>query len=121
MPAITAREQRDFVTIGVNGAGTEGLSLLLHCLVLGHVVVLRVEDKAALGEALGQVVQLLFAEVQRGAMAAAAMQKLQGSVRGTFTWTHFDQIDLLLDTLAGSLGEKQKFYRVLESHIPTAP
>jgi 3-hydroxyacyl-CoA dehydrogenase / enoyl-CoA hydratase / 3-hydroxybutyryl-CoA epimerase len=79
---------------------------------------LRVEKKEELGEALGQIVQLLFAEVQRGAMSTTTMQKLQGNIRGTFTWTHFDKIDLLLDTLPGSLEEKRSFYHQMEGQIP---
>jgi len=118
LPAI-AHETRVFHSIGINGAGTAGLSLLVHCLVKGYTVVVRVENKDELGDALGQVMQLLFAEVQRGTMSLAAMQKLQGKIRGTYTWTHFDKLDMLLDTLPGSLEEKQQFYRSLEPRIPT--
>jgi 3-hydroxyacyl-CoA dehydrogenase/enoyl-CoA hydratase/3-hydroxybutyryl-CoA epimerase len=115
---ITSGEKQDFVTIGVNGAGTEGLSLLLHSLMKGHPVVLRVGKKEELGDALGQILQLLFAEVQRGTMSLETMQKLQSNISGTITWTNFDQINLLLDTVPTPLEEAQSFYRLAEAELP---
>jgi 3-hydroxyacyl-CoA dehydrogenase/enoyl-CoA hydratase/3-hydroxybutyryl-CoA epimerase len=82
--------------------------------------VLRAEDETALGAGLTQVVQLLQAEVQRGAMTPAVFQKLLGSIRGTYTWTNFERLDILLDTLDSSLDAAREFYQDAERRMPAA-
>ncbi len=117
-PATAAGGKPRIQTIGINGSGMAGLALLLHSITKGYEVVLRAEDEAALGAALTQVIHLLQAEVQSGDLTAAQFQKILGAIRGTYTWTHFDKLDMLLDTTAGSLTEKQEFYRDAEKEIP---
>ena len=107
-----------FHSIGIIGSDPVALSLLLHCVTKGHEVVLRGADEAALGTALAQIIQLLQAEVQRGAMPQIKMQKTLGAIRGTYTWTHFDKVDLVLDTTPGSLEQKQTIYREVEDEVP---
>ena len=38
-------------------------------------------------------------------------QKLLGLIRGTYTWTNFDKLDLVVDTTDGVLADKQNLYR----------
>jgi 3-hydroxyacyl-CoA dehydrogenase / enoyl-CoA hydratase / 3-hydroxybutyryl-CoA epimerase len=117
-PAISASGKPRIQTIGINGSGMAGLALLLHSITKGYDVVLRAEDETALGAALTQVIQLLQAEVESGDMTTGQFQKNLGAIRGTYTWTHFDKLDMLLDTTAGSLAEKKDFYQEAEAEIP---
>ena len=67
-----------------------------------------------------QVSQLLEKEVQRGNMTQRQRAKILGGFRGTYTWTHFDKLDLILDAAAGPLAQKQQFYQEMEKHAPAA-
>src|SRR5262249_9677227 len=55
---------------------------------------------------------------QRGALTEAQLQKALSSVRGTFTWNHFDKLQLVLDTTDAELTAKQQLYRDFEEHAP---
>lgn len=103
--------------IGVIGEGTAALSLLLHSVTKGYEMVVRSGDEDALGTALSRVIQLLHAEVQRGGMTQEQFQNNLGAIRGTYTWTHFDSVDLVLDTEPGRLEGKQAFYAEIERHV----
>ena len=46
------------------------------------------------------------------------MQKLQSNISGTITFTNFDQINLLLDTVPASLVEGPRSYRLAEAELP---
>ena len=102
----------------INGDGGRIVVALLPLVTKGYEVVLRAENELALGGALSQIVQLLQAEVQRGGMTAAQFQKMLAAIRGTYTWTHFDKLDMLLDTTPGSLDEKRTFFREVEEQVP---
>jgi 3-hydroxyacyl-CoA dehydrogenase/enoyl-CoA hydratase/3-hydroxybutyryl-CoA epimerase len=104
--------------IGVIGTDTAAISLLLHSVTKGYEIALRGADQESLGSALAQVIQLLSAEVKRGTMTSEQLQTHLGSIRGTYTWTHFDTLDLVLDTTPGTLADKQALYRELEQQIP---
>lgn len=117
-PGIATSEKTRIRHVGVVGGGVAGLSAIIHSVTRGYDVVLRAEDEMALGAGLTQTVQLLQREVQEGKMELERFQKLMGAIRGTYTWTHFDKLDLVVDTAAGSLEEKRRFYRDLETHIP---
>jgi 3-hydroxyacyl-CoA dehydrogenase len=117
-PSIAHAGKTRIRTVGVIGSGTAALALLLQCIINGHEVVLRAENEMALGAGLTQIVQLLQAEVQRGAMTPQHLTKTLGAVRGTFTWTHFDKLHLILDTTGGPLAEKQRFYQAMEQQVP---
>ncbi len=117
----TKREGRPGVCVGVIGSGLAALSLLLHSITRGYDVVLRAENEMALATALAQIVQLLQVEVQSGGMEIEHYHKILASIRGTYTWTHFDKLDLVIDTTDGTLADKQAFYTDIEKHIrPTA-
>lgn len=104
--------------IGINGAGVLGLSLLLHGVNKGYEIVLRTQDDVALGAALTQIVHLLQDEVNRGTMSQMQYQKSLSAIRGTYTWTHFDKLDLVVDTdEQASLGDRLAFFQELEKHI----
>ncbi len=107
-------------TIGILGGGLAGLSLLLHSVTQGYDVVLRTENEQTLGAALAQIVQLLQVEVKNGEMSPGQFQRILGSIRGTYTWTHFANLDILVDTTDGLLADKQAFYREVERHVPAA-
>jgi 3-hydroxyacyl-CoA dehydrogenase / enoyl-CoA hydratase / 3-hydroxybutyryl-CoA epimerase len=104
--------------IGVLGTETAAISLLLHSVTKGYEIVLRAGDQETLGAALSQTIQLLSAEVQSGGMTSAQFQAHLSSIRGTYTWTHFDTIDLVLDTTPGTLTDKQALYHELEKQVP---
>jgi 3-hydroxyacyl-CoA dehydrogenase/enoyl-CoA hydratase/3-hydroxybutyryl-CoA epimerase len=104
--------------VGVIGAGVAGLALLIHTLTKGYGVVLKAGDEQELGGALSQIVHLLQREVQNGAMTEGQYHKLLSLVRGTFTWTNFDKVDLIFDTTQGQLADKQAFHKDVEQHVP---
>lgn len=119
LPSLNSSTKHRIQQIGVIGGGTAALSLLLHCVVKGHEVVLRAQDEEALGASLTQIVQLLQSEVQRGSMTAGQFQKMLGAIRGTYTWTHFDKLHLILDTTLATLEDRREFYHDMEEEIPT--
>jgi 3-hydroxyacyl-CoA dehydrogenase len=104
--------------VGIIGTNVAGIALLLHSLMKGYSVVLRGEDEHELGGGLAQIVKLLQAEVRNGSMTAEHYQKLLAGVRGTYTWMHFDKLDLVVDTTQGQLDDKLAFYKDLEQRIP---
>jgi 3-hydroxyacyl-CoA dehydrogenase/enoyl-CoA hydratase/3-hydroxybutyryl-CoA epimerase len=106
--------------IGVIGTETAAISLLLHSVTKGYEMALCARDQETLGAALSQIIQFLHAEVQRGTMTSEQFQTHLSSIRGTYTWTHFDTLDLVLDTTPGSLAAKQALYRDLEQQVPAA-
>jgi 3-hydroxyacyl-CoA dehydrogenase/enoyl-CoA hydratase/3-hydroxybutyryl-CoA epimerase len=106
--------------IGVIGTETAAISLLLHSVTKGYEMALRAADQETLGAALSQIIQLLHAEVQRGTMTSEQFQTHLSSIRGTFTWTHFDTLDLVLDTTPGSLADKHALYREIEQQVSEA-
>ena len=103
--------------VGVIGGGVTGLSLFLQCLAAGYEVVLKTHDETALGVALAQIVQLLQAEVQQKSMTQELYQKILKNIRGTYTWTHFATLDLILDTTIGGMDEKNLYYIEAEKLI----
>lgn len=106
--------------VGILGSGLAALSLILHSVTKGYNVVLRAESETTLGAALAQVVQLLQIEVKNGDMTSEEFQRILTSIRGTYTWTHFDKLDIVVDAMDGKLADKQAFYREVEQHIPAA-
>jgi 3-hydroxyacyl-CoA dehydrogenase/enoyl-CoA hydratase/3-hydroxybutyryl-CoA epimerase len=64
-----------------------------------------------------QVSQLLAAEKERGNVSERQFAKIVGGFRGTYTWTHFDKLHLVLDTIDGTLADKQAFFREMEKHV----
>ncbi|HZZ82453.1 MAG TPA: 3-hydroxyacyl-CoA dehydrogenase NAD-binding domain-containing protein [Gemmataceae bacterium] len=116
--SISSNTKSRVQRVGVIGVETAGISLLLHSLTKGYQLTLRAADQDMLGAGLSQVIQLLSAEVQRGGMTSDQLQTHLGAIRGTFTWTHFDTLDLILDTMPGTLGDKQSLYREMEQHVP---
>lgn len=120
LPSLNSSNKDRIVQVGVVGGGTAALSLLLHSVVQGYEVVLHAEDEEALGTALTQIVQLLQIEVQRGAMTTSQFQKTLSSIRGTYTWTHFDKLHMVLDTTSGTLEDRRKFYQGMEAKIPAS-
>lgn len=116
-PGRLSRNELGIHRVGVLGVDTAGLALLLQSVVKGYEVVMRAEDELHLGAGLTQIVQLLQTEVQRGAKSHAHLQKTLGVIRGTFTWNHFDKLDLILDTEDGALADKQALYQEMEKEI----
>jgi 3-hydroxyacyl-CoA dehydrogenase/enoyl-CoA hydratase/3-hydroxybutyryl-CoA epimerase len=116
-PSIGAPEKSRIRQIGVIVDGLAGLSLYLHCIAAGYEVVFRAQSKEALAMGLMQVSQLLEVEVRHGTMTQRQAAKILGRFRGTYTWTHFDKLHMILDTSLGSLGEKLQFYKGMEQHI----
>jgi 3-hydroxyacyl-CoA dehydrogenase / enoyl-CoA hydratase / 3-hydroxybutyryl-CoA epimerase len=117
-PLLGSNEKNRIRQVGIVGTSVAGLALLLHSVTKGYEVVLKAENEETLGAGLSQVVQLLQLEVQHGAMTPAQFQKTLAAIRGTHTWTHFDKLDLIVDTSEGSLIDKQSFYRDVEAHVP---
>lgn len=113
-----ARSGPEIRQVGVLGSGPVGASLVLHSVVSGFDAVLRAENEQALGTALTNLIQILQGEVQRGAMSAPVMKKLLGRIRGTYTWNHFDAVDLVLDTTEGDLDAKRALIREVEQEVP---
>ncbi len=120
LQSLSSGDKNRVQRIGVIGTETAAISLLLHSVTKGYEMALRAENQETLGAALSQIIQLLHAEVQRGGMTQEQFQTHLSSIRGTYTWTHFDTLDLVLDTTPGSLADKQAFYRELEEQIPAA-
>jgi 3-hydroxyacyl-CoA dehydrogenase/enoyl-CoA hydratase/3-hydroxybutyryl-CoA epimerase len=120
MQSLAAGNKNRVQRIGVIGNETAAISLLLHSVTKGYEMALRARDQETLGAALSQIIQLLHAEVQRGTMTSEQFQTHLTSIRGTYTWTHFDTLDLVLDTTPGSLADKQALYRDLEEQVPAA-
>jgi 3-hydroxyacyl-CoA dehydrogenase/enoyl-CoA hydratase/3-hydroxybutyryl-CoA epimerase len=117
LPSIGSAEKSRIRQIGVIGGGTTGLSLYLHSVTKGYELVFRAEDKEALAMAVLQLNQILELEVQRGSMTQGHLSKILGAFRGTYTWTHFDKLHMILDTTEGTLAEKQRFYQEMEKHV----
>ena len=118
LPGLASAEKSRIRQIGVIGSGAAALALLLHSITKGYDVVLRGEDNQRLGAVLNQIVQLLQAEVQDGSITPSQFQKMLAAIRGTYTWTHFDKLDMILDTTDGSLDSKQAFYQEIENQVP---
>ncbi len=118
--SLSSKDNNRVRRIGVIGTETAAISLLLHSVTKGYEMALRAADQEALGSALSQVIQLLSTEVQRGNMSSEQFQTHLSSIHGTYTWTHFDTLDLVLDTTLGTLADKQTQYRELESHVPVS-
>jgi 3-hydroxyacyl-CoA dehydrogenase / enoyl-CoA hydratase / 3-hydroxybutyryl-CoA epimerase len=117
LPAIAASEKGRITQVGVIGGGPAGMALLLQCVITGYEVVLRTEDEDTLGAGISQIVQLLGMEVKRGALTDVQLHKALGSIRGTFTWNHFDKLHLIVDTTDDELDVKQQLYREIEQHV----
>lgn len=79
------------------GSGPTSLTLLYQAVSHGQLAVLRVADDQQLGMALLVLFKRLEGEARRGALSSAELNKALRAIRGTFTWTHFDTIDLALD------------------------
>ena len=118
LPSIGSSEKSRIRQIGVIVDGMAGLSLYLHSAANGYDVVYRARDKEGLAMGMLQVSQLLETEVQRGNMTQRQLAKILGRFRGTYTWTHFDKLHLILDAAAGPLAQKQQFYQEMEKHAP---
>lgn len=117
LPALGSSEKSRIQHVGILGGGPPGMALVLHCIMKGYEIVLRTEDENTLGAGISQIVQLLGLEVKRGAMSEAQLAKALGSIRGTFTWNHFDKLNLIVDTTEGSLAEKQKLFQEMETQV----
>jgi len=104
--------------VGVVGAGVGAIALLLHSLMKGYEVVLRADNEEELGSGLSQIVKLLQNDVRTGNMTEGQYQKLLSGVRGTYTWTNFDKLDMVLDTTPGQVEDKVYFYKEIERHVP---
>ena len=118
--SLSSGGQNRIRRIGVIGSDTAAISLLLHSVTKGYEMVLRAADQDALGAAFSQIIQFLHAEVQRGGMTQEQFQVHLGAIRGTFTWTHFASLDLVLDATPGSLAQKRAFYAEIEQQIAAA-
>ncbi len=116
MPSIGAPEKTRIRQIGVVIDGTAGLTLYLHSVANGYEVVYRARDKESLAMGMLQVSQLLQMEVDNGALTQQQLAKILGGFRGTYTWTHFDKLHLILDAADGTLADKQQFYQEMEKH-----
>jgi 3-hydroxyacyl-CoA dehydrogenase/enoyl-CoA hydratase/3-hydroxybutyryl-CoA epimerase len=116
-PTIGAPEKSRVRQIGVIVSGMTGLSLYMHSVAAGYDVVYRAETKEALAIGMLQVSQLLEVEVQNGAMTQKQLAKILGGFRGTYTWTHFDKLHMVLDAKEGTLAGKQQFYQEMEKHV----
>jgi 3-hydroxyacyl-CoA dehydrogenase/enoyl-CoA hydratase/3-hydroxybutyryl-CoA epimerase len=87
-------------SIGVVGATPAGIALVEQALLRGCQVVLHDIDKTALGYAsLALHRTLLQDEVKHGNLSAPAALKCLSAFRGTASWEHFDELDLVLDTV----------------------
>jgi 3-hydroxyacyl-CoA dehydrogenase/enoyl-CoA hydratase/3-hydroxybutyryl-CoA epimerase len=119
-PTSSAGKKEPIQRIGILGGGVAALSLLLHAITSKCEVVVRARDEMALGAALTHIVQLLQAEVQHGSMSAQQYQKALTAIRGTYTWNHFDKLDLVVDTVAEPLEQKKSVYEEMEHHLPAS-
>lgn len=119
-PSIGSADKAQVRWVGVVGGGVVALALYMHCIAQGYQVVLRAADREALAVSMLQIGQLLDVEVQRGTIDKVQLAQLLGSFRGTYTWTHFERLSLILDTTSGTLAEKQQFYQEMERHIPAS-
>ncbi|MBI1833092.1 MAG: enoyl-CoA hydratase/isomerase family protein [Planctomycetes bacterium] len=117
-PSIGTADKSQVRWVGVVGGGVAALALYMHCIAQGYQVVLRAADREALAMGMLQIGQLLDVEVERGTLDKAQLAQLLGAFRGTYTWTHFEKLYLILDTTGGTLTEKQQFYQEMERHIP---
>ncbi len=92
----TARHVR---AIGVVGATPVGMALVRQAARRGGMVVVHDEDRMALGYAFFELHHGLQEEVRRGLLPAASAAQALAAVRGTAEWQHFDELDLVLDTI----------------------
>ncbi len=103
--------------IAVLGAGPASLNVLFQAITHGQEVVVRTQNEDELGTALMQLFRRLEAEARRGALSTAQVHKCLGGIRGTYTWTNFDRIDLALE--AGDVApEAAGLLREAASHAP---
>lgn len=117
LPSIGSHERTRIRQIGIVGGGTTALALYLQCAAHGYDVVLRSASREALAMGMLQVSQLLEGEVRRGGLTQKQLARILGNFRGTYTWTHFDRLHLILDASDGALADKQAFYQEMEEHI----
>ena len=81
----------------------------------GCQVVLHDADKTALGYASLEMHQTLMQqEVRRGTLSGPAALKCLSGFRGTATWEHFFDVDLVLDTLED--GHRHERFQKLDRH-----
>jgi 3-hydroxyacyl-CoA dehydrogenase len=114
--ALRVSDSHRIRQVGIIVDGTAGLALYLHSAAADFEVVYRAKDKEALALGMVQVNELLQLELQRGAMTQRQVAKILGGFRGTYTWTHFNKLHLILDASEGTLADKQAFYQEMEKH-----
>jgi 3-hydroxyacyl-CoA dehydrogenase/enoyl-CoA hydratase/3-hydroxybutyryl-CoA epimerase len=101
-------------SIGVVGATPAGIAIVQQALVRGCQVVLHDADKTALGYASLELHQaILQDEVKRRALSAQTALKCLSGFRGTATWEHFDDLDIVLDTLED--GQRRERFQELDA------
>lgn len=83
--------------VAVLGAGPASLNVLFQAVTHGQEVIVRAPNEGELGTALMGLFRRLETEARRGVLTPAQAQKCLGAIRGTYTWTNFDTIDLAFD------------------------
>lgn len=79
--------------------GSEPLALALMAQVVrqGGEVVVRERDKDHLTAVLEWLLRHFGAAARSGSITSAQLERAMSAIRGTYTWTHFDTLDLALD------------------------
>jgi 3-hydroxyacyl-CoA dehydrogenase/enoyl-CoA hydratase/3-hydroxybutyryl-CoA epimerase len=98
--------------IGIVGATEVGRSLVQQLAARGCQVVLHDSDRAALGYAVFELHRTFQAENRRGLLSPEAALRCLSAIRGTTSWQHFDELDLVLDT--SDDGQRAERFRHLD-------
>jgi 3-hydroxyacyl-CoA dehydrogenase / enoyl-CoA hydratase / 3-hydroxybutyryl-CoA epimerase len=109
-------EQAQPRRVAVLGSGALSVLLLFQAVTHGQEVLIRAGDEGKLGIALLGLIKALEAAAQAGKLSSAELHKCMSAIKGTYTWTHFDGIELALDTTIGSLADQQALLAEVAAH-----
>ena len=97
--APKAEAARFLRSIGIVGATEAAKWLVRQAVLRGCQVVLHDNDKTALGYAFFELHRGFQEEIRRGSLPPEVGLKSLEAIRGTAEWQHFNDLDLVLDTL----------------------
>lgn len=99
--------------------GSEPLALTLMAQVIrqGSEIVVRERDKDHLTAVLEWLLRHFGDEVRGGSISQGHYERALTAIRGTYTWTHFDTIDLALDLAFRGAEEQQDLFREMSAQV----
>jgi 3-hydroxyacyl-CoA dehydrogenase / enoyl-CoA hydratase / 3-hydroxybutyryl-CoA epimerase len=98
--------------VAIVGTTAQSLAVVYQAVTAGQQVVMRAANEQLLGASLLSLVKRLETEARQGSLSSTELFKCLSAVRGTYTWTNFEAVELALVMATDSVPE-------LVSHLAT--